>query len=89
MQLLVQPNAAYKPMAGQDDPDLRSAWNDMNMLPTPEGRKDAFARMQALVLDRVYAIPFGVMDTVQAVRSNVNGFVPFRIPRMANVWFSP
>ncbi len=89
MQLLVRPNAAYKPMAGQDDPDLRSAWNDMNMLPTPEGRKDAFARMQALVLDRVYAIPFGVMDTVQAVRSNVNGFVPFRIPRMANVWFSP
>jgi peptide/nickel transport system substrate-binding protein len=42
--------------------------------------------MQKLVLERVYAIPFGSLTKVQAVRSNVSGFVPFRIPRMANVW---
>ena len=44
--------------------------------------------MQQLVLDRVYAIPFGSYTKVQAVRANVQGFVPFRIPRMANVWFT-
>ena len=59
----------------------------MNTLPTPEGRQEAFARMQKLVLERVYAVPFGSFTKVQAVRSDVNGFVPFRIPRMANVWF--
>jgi len=25
---------------------------------------------------------------VQATRSNVEGWVPFRIPRMSNVWFT-
>jgi peptide/nickel transport system substrate-binding protein len=89
MQFLVEPNATYKPVDGKDDPDVLAAWNDMNTLPTAEGRQQAFARMQKLVLDRVYAIPFGSYTKVQAVRSNVNGFVPFRIPRMSNVWFSP
>ena len=88
MRFLVQPNATYKPLDGKDDPDVLAAWNDMNTLPTPEGRQQAFAHMQSLVLERVYAIPFGAFTKVQAVRSNVGGFVPFRIPRMANVWFS-
>jgi len=88
MQFLVQPNATYKPQGGKDDPDLLAAWNDMNTLPTPQGRQEAFVRMQGLVLERVYAVPFGSFTKVQAVRSNVNGFVPFRIPRMANVWLS-
>jgi peptide/nickel transport system substrate-binding protein len=81
MQFLVQPNASYKPVGGKDDPDILAAWPDMNTLPTPEGR-------QKLVLERVYAVPFGAFTKVQAVRSNVDGFVPFRIPRMSNVWFS-
>ncbi|HEY4172691.1 MAG TPA: ABC transporter substrate-binding protein [Rhodopila sp.] len=89
MQFLVEPNATYKPVDGKDDPDVLAAWNDMNTLPTAEGRQQAFAKMQKLVLDRVYAVPFGSYTKVQAVRSNVNGFVPFRIPRMSNVWFSP
>jgi peptide/nickel transport system substrate-binding protein len=88
MQFLVQPNAAYKPVDGKDDPDVLAAWNDMNTLPTAAGRQDAFARMQTLVLERVYAVPFGSFSKVQAVRSDVNNFVPFRIPRVANVWFS-
>lgn len=88
MQLLVQPNATYKPLDGKDDRDVLAAWNDMNTLPTPEGRQQAYARMQKLVLERVYAIPFGSVTEFEAVRSNVGGFVPFRIPRMANVWLS-
>jgi peptide/nickel transport system substrate-binding protein len=88
MQFLVEPNATYKPLDGKDDEDVLAAWDDMNMLPTREGRQQAYARMQSLVLERVYAIPFGALTKFQAVRSNVQGFVPFRIPRMANVWFS-
>ena len=89
MQFLIQPNASYKPVDGKDDPDVLTAWKDMNALPTVKGRQEAFARMQQLVLERVYAFPLGSLTKIQAVRSNVNGFEPFRIPRMANVWFSP
>jgi peptide/nickel transport system substrate-binding protein len=59
----------------------------MNSLPTAAGRQAAFATMQKVTLDKVYAVPFGSFTKVQATRSDVNGFVPFRIPRIANVWF--
>jgi peptide/nickel transport system substrate-binding protein len=85
---LIGPNAAYKPKGGAEDPKLLAMWNDMNTLPTPADRKQAFARMQQYVLDEVYAVPFGSFTKVQGVRSDVKGFVPFRIPRMSNVWFA-
>ena len=67
--------------------ELLAAWNDMNSLPTMQGRKDAFAKMQKYALEQVYALPLGSLTKVQAVRSNVKGYVPYRIPRMSNVWF--
>src|ERR1700733_1614987 len=88
VQFFAPPNAVYRPAGGVDDPEVVRMWNDMNRLPTPEGRQQAFAAMQKYVLEQVYAIPFGSFTKVQAVRSNVKGFVPFRIPRMANVWFA-
>ncbi|MGA3403746.1 MAG: ABC transporter substrate-binding protein [Acetobacteraceae bacterium] len=87
MQFFAPPNAVYRPAGGVDDPEVVRLWNDMNRLPTPEGRQQAFAAMQKYVLEQVYAIPFGSFTKVQGVRSNVKGFVPFRIPRMADVWF--
>jgi len=86
MQFLVSPNAAYRPRDDRDDPEVMAAWNDMNNLPDQAGRNAAFARMQGLVLERAYAYPFGALTKVQAVRANVQGFVPFRIPRFSNVW---
>jgi peptide/nickel transport system substrate-binding protein len=87
MQFLASPNAAYKPPGDKDDPEVLAAWRDMNQLPTAADRQAAFVRMQKLVLDKVYAVPFGSLTKVQATRSDVKGFVPFRIPRMADVWF--
>ncbi len=87
MQFFAEPNAVYRPLGGKGDPQVEKLWNNMNTLPTPEGRQQAFADMQKYVLDQVYAIPFGSFTKVQGVRSNVKGFVPFRIPRMWNVWF--
>ena len=46
MQVFVNPGAMFMPKGGQDDPQLLSLWNEMNSLPTLEGRKDAFAKMQ-------------------------------------------
>ena len=60
----------------------------MNTLEEPGARQAAFARMQTIVLERVYALPFGAFTKTQGVRANVKGFVPFRIPRVANVWLA-
>lgn len=85
MQFLADPNATYRPKDDKGDPELLAAWADMNTLPSAADRQAAFARMQKIALERVYALPFGSFTKVQGVRSNVSGFVPFRIPRMANV----
>jgi peptide/nickel transport system substrate-binding protein len=60
----------------------------MNNLPDPKDRQAAFVRMQKLILEKVYAIPFGSLTKVQGVRANVQGYKPFRIPRVSNVWFA-
>lgn len=88
MQFFVSPNAVYKPKDEKDDPDVVAAWNDMNQLPDAKDRQAAAGRMQKLILERVYAFPFGALTKVQGVRANVQGFKPFRIPRMSNVWFT-
>jgi len=88
MQFFADPGATYRPKDDKGDPQVMALWNDMNTLPTPEARQQAFANMQKYTLDQVYAVPFGSFTKVQGVRSNVQGFVPFRIPRMSNVWFT-
>ena len=88
MAFMAPPLAYYMPKEGKDDPDLLAAWRDMNSKPTKEERKAAFARAQEAILTKALAFPFGSLTKVQASRANVEGFVPFRIPRMSNVWFS-
>jgi peptide/nickel transport system substrate-binding protein len=88
MQLFADPNAVYRPKGDQGDPELLAAWNAMNTLPDAKDRHAAFARMQEIVLNNVYAIPFGTFTKLQGARTTVKGFVPFRIPRWSNVWLA-
>ena len=88
MAFFAPPNAAYRPLPGKDDPDVVALWNDMNTKLEPAERQQAFEKLQQVVLERGYALPFGSMTKVQAVRTNVQGFVPFRIPRFSNVWLT-
>jgi peptide/nickel transport system substrate-binding protein len=88
MGFFAPPVAVYKPKPGQDDPDVVALWKAMNALPTEAERNAAFAKMQKLILERVYAVPFGSLTKVQAVRANVQGYKSFRIPRVSNVWFA-
>jgi peptide/nickel transport system substrate-binding protein len=85
MQFFAQSIPAYRPPAGHPDPEVLKLWNAMNTQPTAEERQQAFAAMQKYVLDQVYAIPFGSLTKIQAVRADVKGFVAFRIPRMSDV----
>jgi len=88
MSFFAPPVAVYMPKDGQGDPDLLAAWAAMNNSATKEERKAAFGRMQAIIYEKALALPFGALTKVQATRANVQGFVPFRIPRMFNVWLN-
>ena len=83
------PQNAYKPKTPDDvDKPFNEAFNDMVNGATPEIRKAAFARAQARLLEQGYVVPFGSLTKIQAVRSNVENYRPYRIPRISNVYFS-
>jgi peptide/nickel transport system substrate-binding protein len=86
MKFFAPPASVYYPKDNVADPDIVAAYNDMLTLPDAAARQEAFVRMQKTILERVYAVPFGSLTKVQAVRSNVKNFKPFRIPRFSNVW---
>src|SRR5262249_53966512 len=79
---------AYRPPGNKGDPELEALYVDMNEKPQTADRQAAFAAAQKLILERVYALPFGSLTKVQGARANVQGYTPFRIPRVSNVWFT-
>ena len=82
------PTSAYKPRTPDEaDKIFNEAFAEMVNGATPEIRKAAFAKAQARLLDQVLVIPFGALNQVQAVRSNLKNYRPFRITRAANVYF--
>jgi peptide/nickel transport system substrate-binding protein len=86
-KFLAAPRAIYNFKNPEDvDQEFEAAYKDMLSLPTVEERAEAFARVQERVMEAGLALPFGWLTKNQAVRANVHNFVPFRIPRMYNVW---
>lgn len=77
---------AYNPKTGEEDKEFLAAFAEAESSPSLEARKAAFARAQKRALDQALVYPFGSLTKVQAVRANVEGFKPFRIPRFSNVW---
>jgi peptide/nickel transport system substrate-binding protein len=86
-KFLAQPRPIYN-FADPTDTvaDFDAAYQEMLNLPTVEERAEAFARAQQAVMEHGMALPFGWLTKNQATRANVHNFVPFRIPRMYNVW---
>jgi peptide/nickel transport system substrate-binding protein len=68
------------------DPVLDALFAELVSGTTFEARKVTFAKFQERVYDQVHFLKFGDLVRKQAARSNVKGFVPYRIPRMWNVW---
>lgn len=80
------PYNTYRPKNNEPDAEFVKAFNEIANGKTLEERQAAFAKAQARMLDQVLALPFGTLTKIQAVRTNVENFRPFRIPRMSNVW---
>ena len=86
-KFLAKPKPIYN-FANPEDTvaEFDEAYHDMLNLTTFEERAEAFGRAQMAVMKHGMALPFGWLTKNQATRSNVHNFVPFRIPRMYNVW---
>jgi peptide/nickel transport system substrate-binding protein len=68
------------------DPEIDRLYAELVAGATQEARKATFAKFQARVYDQVHFLKFGDLMRKQASRSTVKGFVPYRIPRLWNVW---
>lgn len=68
------------------DPEIDRLYAELVSGASVEARKATFGKFQARVYDQVLFLKFGDLMRKQAARSNVRGFVPYRIPRLWNVW---
>ena len=68
------------------DPVLDQLFAELIAGTSFDGRKATFAKFQERVYEQVHFLKFGDLTRKQASRANVKGFVPYRIPRMWNVW---
>ncbi len=76
--------------AWQNHPDqqLEDLATKLSTSPKLEDRVKAAADFQSRLYDQVYWLRYGDDGIEQAVRSDVQGFTPFRIPRAWNIWRS-
>ncbi len=68
------------------DPLLDTAFDELKSKPTLAERKAAADRFYARVTDQAYAVKLGDNGLLQAVRSEVKNFKPYRVPRAWGVW---
>jgi peptide/nickel transport system substrate-binding protein len=89
LRQMAEPNPVYKPPNNAVDPGYMAAFNEVNTAPDLAQRQAAFARAQRIAIEQVMAIPFGVAPKTQAVRTNVENYVPYYNTRFSNVWIRP
>jgi peptide/nickel transport system substrate-binding protein len=68
------------------DPALDGYFKDLKTKTTLAERKAAVDKFYERVTDQVYAIKLGDNGLLQAVRSEVKNFKPYRVPRAWGVW---
>ncbi len=84
---MAEPSPVYTPPDGKVPAQFMKDFVEVSNGTTLAARQAAFADAQKLAFEDVMVIPFGVMPKVQAVRANVEHYIPFYNPRMYNVWF--
>lgn len=76
-----------RPHFVKNDPVLDELQQELVTGKTVEDRKATFARMQERMYTNFTVVKVADTGLMQATRSRVKGFKPFRFPRMYNVWF--
>ena len=71
----------------QQDPEMEALYQQLVSETEQDARKEVFADIQRAIYDKVYAIKLGDLGQYVAVRSNLKGYKPYRMPRIWDVWF--
>lgn len=83
---LADPNNVFKPEDNKGPEAFNTAFDKVQNGATIEERAAAFADAQEIALEEVMAIPFGIMQSAQGIRSDVENYKPFYNIRVSNVW---
>ena len=75
-----------KPHFVKNDPELDALYQELISGTTVEARQETFKKIQTRLYQFFGIIKLGNTGMMQATRSNVKGFKPFRFPRLYNVW---
>jgi peptide/nickel transport system substrate-binding protein len=88
LRFLADPINVHKPKDNKSDPVFMQYFTEGVRGKTLEDRKAAFVKAQQRAFEEAMALPFGILPKVAAVRSNVDGYMPFYIGRAWNVSFT-
>ena len=75
-----------RPHFVKPDPDLDALYQELISGATVEARQETFRKIQTRLYELHGIIKVGDAGLMQAARSNVKGFKPFRFPRVYDVW---
>jgi peptide/nickel transport system substrate-binding protein len=68
------------------DPVIEAAFDKLNNSLKLEDRQAAFGEFQKRVYDEAFVVKIGDVGIYQATRGNIQGYRPYRIPRMWDIW---
>jgi peptide/nickel transport system substrate-binding protein len=71
----------------ENDAQIDALYEELIAEDTLEGRQEIFAQIQERLYEFLGVVKIGETGLMQASRANVEGFRPFRFPRMYDVWF--
>ena len=80
--------AGATPVQIKQDPVIEEAQTALTTDLKLEGRVAAMKKFQARLYDQAIAVKVGDLGIIQATRSNVQNYAPYRIPRMWDCWFA-
>jgi len=84
---LVATLSGERPHSVKGDARMDALYEELISGETVEARKETFAKIQTRLYELFAVVKLGETGLMQAARSNVKDYEPFRFTRMYNVWF--
>lgn len=75
-----------RPHFVKPDPELDALYQELTSGATVEARQETFKKIQARMYELFAVVKVGDSGLMQAARSNVKGFKPYRYPRVNDLW---
>lgn len=75
-----------RPHFVKPDPELDALYQELTSGATVEARQETFKKIQARMYELFGIVKIGDAGLMQAARSNVKGFKPYRYPRVNDLW---